>query len=110
MGITPLEGLMMGTRSGSIDPGILFRLLRRRLDRSPTSRPTSSTGPGCWPWPARPTWRDLRERERRGDAAARLAIEMFVGRAAAGIAAAATALPTLDGSSSRAASASMPMP
>jgi acetate kinase len=30
MGFTPLEGLMMGTRSGSIDPGILVYLLRHR--------------------------------------------------------------------------------
>jgi acetate kinase len=30
MGFTPLEGLMMGTRSGSIDPGILTYLLRER--------------------------------------------------------------------------------
>jgi acetate kinase len=29
MGFTPLEGLMMGTRSGSIDPSILIHLLRR---------------------------------------------------------------------------------
>jgi len=28
MGFTPLEGLMMGTRSGSVDPGILNYLLR----------------------------------------------------------------------------------
>jgi acetate kinase len=28
MGFTPLEGLMMGTRSGSIDPGILIYLVR----------------------------------------------------------------------------------
>lgn len=28
MGFTPMEGLMMGTRSGSIDPGIIFHLLR----------------------------------------------------------------------------------
>jgi len=28
MGFTPLEGLMMGTRSGSIDPGLLLYLLR----------------------------------------------------------------------------------
>jgi acetate kinase len=28
MGFTPLEGLMMGTRSGSVDPGILTYLLR----------------------------------------------------------------------------------
>jgi acetate kinase len=30
MGFTPVEGLMMGTRSGSIDPGILIYLLRHR--------------------------------------------------------------------------------
>jgi acetate kinase len=28
MGFTPLEGLMMGSRSGSVDPGILIHLLR----------------------------------------------------------------------------------
>ncbi|MBN2724986.1 MAG: acetate kinase [Deltaproteobacteria bacterium] len=28
MGFTPLQGLMMGTRSGDIDPGVLFHLLR----------------------------------------------------------------------------------
>ncbi len=30
MGFTPLEGLMMGSRSGSIDPGILMFLLREK--------------------------------------------------------------------------------
>jgi acetate kinase len=30
MGFTPLEGLMMGTRSGSIDPGSLLYLLRQQ--------------------------------------------------------------------------------
>jgi acetate kinase len=29
MGFTPLEGLMMGTRSGSVDPGILIFLMRQ---------------------------------------------------------------------------------
>src|SRR5579859_675152 len=39
MGFTPLEGLMMGTRAGSVDPGILTYLMReegmdgRRLDQ-----------------------------------------------------------------------------
>lgn len=28
MGLTPLEGLMMGTRSGSVDPGIILHLLQ----------------------------------------------------------------------------------
>ncbi len=30
MGFTPLEGLMMGTRSGSVDPGVLIYLLRHK--------------------------------------------------------------------------------
>jgi len=30
MGFTPLEGLMMGTRSGTIDPGIVIHLVRHR--------------------------------------------------------------------------------
>lgn len=30
MGFTPMEGLMMGTRSGSVDPGILIYLLRQK--------------------------------------------------------------------------------
>lgn len=30
MGFTPLDGLMMGSRSGSIDPGILIYLLRKK--------------------------------------------------------------------------------
>ncbi len=30
MGFTPLEGLMMGTRSGSVDPGVLTYLMRQR--------------------------------------------------------------------------------
>jgi acetate kinase len=30
MGFTPLEGLMMGTRSGTVDPGMLVHLLRHK--------------------------------------------------------------------------------
>src|SRR5262249_20806477 len=30
MGFTPLEGVMMGTRSGSIDPGLLLYVLRQK--------------------------------------------------------------------------------
>ncbi|MBT3228002.1 MAG: acetate kinase [Candidatus Marinimicrobia bacterium] len=32
MGLTPLEGLVMGTRSGDLDPGILFYLCRKGYD------------------------------------------------------------------------------
>ncbi|MEQ1886580.1 MAG: acetate/propionate family kinase [Bryobacteraceae bacterium] len=31
MGFTPLEGLMMGSRSGTVDPGILIHLLRQGM-------------------------------------------------------------------------------
>ncbi len=31
MGFTPLEGLMMGTRSGSVDPGLVLHLLRQGM-------------------------------------------------------------------------------
>ena len=40
MGFTPMEGLIMGTRSGSVDPGLLIHLMREhgfdadRLDRA----------------------------------------------------------------------------
>jgi acetate kinase len=29
MGLTPLEGLVMGTRSGDLDPGIIFHMIRK---------------------------------------------------------------------------------
>ena len=29
MGLTPLEGLVMGTRSGDVDPGIIFHIIRK---------------------------------------------------------------------------------
>lgn len=32
MGFTPLDGIMMGTRSGAIDPGIIFFLQKKGLD------------------------------------------------------------------------------
>jgi acetate kinase len=32
MGFTPLEGLVMGTRSGDVDPGVLLHLLRSGFD------------------------------------------------------------------------------
>ena len=32
MGMTPLDGAMMGTRAGAVDPGVLFHLLRSGYD------------------------------------------------------------------------------
>jgi acetate kinase len=98
MGMTPLEGLMMGTRSGTIDPGILLELLaggQLVLAQLAEGLQHQSGLLGVSGVSA-----DLREVERAamaGDARAALALEMFVRRAASGIGAAATALERLDG-------------
>jgi acetate kinase len=95
MGMTPLEGLMMGTRSGSVDPGILVRLLHGGV--SPDDLEDGlDHGSGLIGVAGTADMRELLEREAGGDEQAALAIELFVRRAAEGIAAAATASPRLD--------------
>lgn len=95
MGMTPLEGLMMGTRAGSIDPGIVFRRLREgqpaETVESDLDRRSGLVGIG-----GSADMRTLLAREARGDERAGLAIEMFVRRAAMAIAASATNLATVD--------------
>jgi len=95
MGLTPLEGLMMGTRAGSIDPGILFRLARDGLSLASIedglTHDSGLRGVG-----GTDDVRALLHAEESGDARATLAIGLFIRRAAAGIAAAATTLPALD--------------
>ncbi len=98
MGLTPMEGLMMGTRSGSIDPGILLYMLRTRravwreletvLDHQSGLVGVFGRAAGM---------REIEKAAGEGNARARVAIDMFVSRAAAGIAAVATAIPRLDG-------------
>ena len=97
MGMTPLEGLMMGTRAGSIDPGILLLALRdRRLDADELAEVLDHRSGLLAVSGSSSDMRELKAAADRGDPAAALAIDMFVDRAAAGIAAAATALPRLD--------------
>lgn len=97
MGMTPLEGLVMGTRAGSLDPGILLALLRDgRLTAAELAEDLDHHA-GLLGLSGRSAdVRDLLASEADGDEAARLALAVFVRRAAAGIAAAATALPRLD--------------
>ncbi len=97
MGLTPLEGVVMGTRSGSVDPGILIHVLSERglsvteladaLEHSSGLLGMSGVSG------------DVREIQRAADdgsARAQLALDIFVRRAAAGIAVAAVALPRVD--------------
>jgi acetate kinase len=98
MGMTPLEGLMMGTRAGSIDPGILLALLKQgRLSMQGLSEDLEHASGLLAVSGTSSDMRDLTAEAAKGEGHAALAIEMFVVRAAAGIAAAATSLPRLDG-------------
>ncbi len=95
MGMTPLEGLMMGTRSGSIDPGIIVRLLVSGVTPEELDEGLEHES-GLLGVAGSADMRELQERETKGDERAALAIELFVRHAAEWIAAAATALPRLD--------------
>jgi acetate kinase len=96
MGFTPLEGLMMATRSGSIDPGILFHRLRDGRHDAAELEADLVYGGGLLAIGGSADMRDLVERARGRDQAALLAIGMFTDRAAAAIAAAASRLSALD--------------
>ncbi len=94
MGFTPLDGLMMGTRCGSIDPGIILHLLREgeytvaELDRILNSESGLLGVSGVS--------NDLREIDKAielGNARAKLALDIYIDRLAAKIAA---FLPNLD--------------
>ena len=82
MGFTPLEGLMMGTRSGSVDPSLVGFLARREgVDASEVegwlNKRSGLLG-------ISETSRDVRElldATERGDGRAALALEMFCDRA-----------------------------
>jgi acetate kinase len=97
MGFSPLEGVPMATRSGSVDPGALIYLMRERgLDAGALEQALEfdsglrglAGGSG-----------DMLEVERAaadGDAAAALALEVFAHRVAAAVAAMAASAGGLD--------------
>src|SRR5438067_3053375 len=98
MGLTPMEGLMMGTRSGSIDPGILLYVLRtRRASWRELEAALDHESGLVGVFGRKSGMREVEKAAGTGNKRAQLALDMFVGRAAAGIAAVATALPRLDG-------------
>jgi acetate kinase len=96
MGLTPLEGLMMATRSGSIDPGAIVRVLRAGRSVEDVADDLEQRSGLLGVSGRSGDMRELLSLEAAGDGRATLAIEMYVRRAAAGIAVAATALPGVD--------------
>lgn len=95
MGYTPAEGLVMGTRSGSVDPGILLHLLRHGVSRDELAEGLAERS-GLVGLGGTADMRAIVARDAAGDARARRALDVFAHAAAAGIAAVATALPRLD--------------
>jgi acetate kinase len=97
MGLTPLEGLMMGTRAGSIDPGIIFYLLRTgRLNPDQLEEQMEHQSGLLGVSGRTSDVRELTRMEAGGHGPATLALQMFVRRAAECIAAATTSLPNVD--------------
>lgn len=97
MGFTPLEGLMMGTRSGSVDPGIVTYLMRvenagfYELDRM-LNRQSGLLGISG----VSSDMRDVLDAMRKGNDRARLAFEIFVHRLVNEIGAMAASLGGID--------------
>jgi acetate kinase len=97
MGFTPLEGLMMGTRSGSIDPGILLHVMNKGRSLNALAKELEHRS-GLLAVSGRSA--DVAELERaaaEGDKDAALSLAIYARRAAEGIAAAATSLGQVDG-------------
>ena len=77
MGMTPLEGLMMGTRSGNIDPGIIFYLARNtKLDVDEIETLLNKQS-GLLGVCGTNDMREIQQRADQGDKQARLAFEMY---------------------------------
>lgn len=97
MGMTPLEGLMMGTRAGSIDSGIPLELLRRgRLTRDELAAALEHESGLLGVSGVGADFRAVTAAADAGNERAALAVSLFVRRAAAGVGGAATSLPHLD--------------
>jgi acetate kinase len=93
MGFTPLEGVPMATRPGSVDPGALLYLLERHLTREELDQMLEHES-GLVGLSGLSG--DVRELEASGSEAARLALAVFSYRVATAVGAMATALDGLD--------------
>ena len=97
MGFTPLEGVPMATRSGSIDPGVLLYLLRHgHADLDQLEHVLQHESGLLGLSGISPHVHELEAAEAGGDADAGLALAIYARRIAQAVAAAAVALDGLD--------------
>ena len=81
MGMTPLEGLVMGTRSGDIDPAVVFHLMEAGLPASEVRKGLQREGGLLGLSGTTSDFRRVTDHARAGDRAAALAVETFAHRA-----------------------------
>ncbi len=79
MGLTPLEGLVMGTRSGDVDPGIIFHLVRGGMSGDEIDTLLNKRS-GVLGLSGVSDMRELRKLVVDGDADARLALDVYLHR------------------------------
>jgi acetate kinase len=80
MGLTPLEGLVMGTRSGDLDPSILL-VLARREEMSPAELDAFlNKSSGMLGLAGVSDMRDIEDRREAGDGPASLAFDVYIHR------------------------------
>jgi len=97
MGLTPLEGLVMGTRSGDVDPGVFGYLAGRTGQSAAGLDDVLNTRSGLLGLSGTSNdMRTLQAAAARGDERARLALDVFVHRLAKAIAGLVTSLDRLD--------------
>jgi acetate kinase len=96
MGFTPLEGLVMATRSGSVDPGLILWLEEHGGVTPAELATTLEHGSGLLGLAGSADMRSVLQAEAAGDADAALAVDVYVHRLRAGIATMAAALDGVD--------------
>jgi acetate kinase len=79
MGLTPLEGLVMGTRGGDIDPGVLTHLLHTGMSVDELDELLNHRS-GVLGLAGRSDMRDLAAAAEAGDAEAQLALDVYLHR------------------------------
>jgi acetate kinase len=96
MGFTPLEGLVMATRSGTIDPGLVTWLLQNSEMTADQVADALEHTSGLLALAGSPDMAVVTEGAVGGDARSRLAVAVYIHRLRAGIASMASAMDGLD--------------